>query len=129
MEADRLNKEAKEAQRFPLDHSADVLFLRSSAVIHELLARYPSGKRSSEALLMAGAAYDLLEDHFVSRLSDLYYESCIRNSPHSAIAEKCFQRFEQNMLFGYSGSAGTFLPDDVQDLKKELRVLAEVKKN
>lgn len=129
VEATRLNKEAKDVQQFPLDHSADVLYLRTSAVVHELLARYPSGQRTSEALLMAGAAYDLLENRLTSRLPDLYYESCIRNSPHSPIAEKCYQRFEQNMLFGYSGSAGTFLPNEVQELMKELQALSRIKKH
>lgn len=127
IEAARLSKEASDVQQFPLDHSADVLYLRASAVIHDLLSQYPGGQRTSEALMMAGNAYELLEDRLVSRLPDLYYESCIRNSPHSGIAEKCFERYEQNVIFGYSGSAGIFVPEDIQALLNELRILALAK--
>jgi hypothetical protein len=128
LEAARLSKEARDMQAFPIDHSADVLYLRSSAVVHELLTQYPRGRRTSEALLLAGAAYDVLDDRLISPLPELYYEACIRNSPHSEVAEQCHQRFEQNMFFGYSGSGGTFLPDDIKELMGELRKLARVKR-
>lgn len=128
MEAMRLTKAAKDMQEYPLDHSGDVLYMRSSAILHELLTKYPDGKRKSEALLLAGTAYDLLDDRLVSPLPELYYEGCIRNSPHSEIAEKCYSRFEQNVLFGYTGSGGTFVPEDVLSVMNELRNLAHMKK-
>lgn len=127
LEASRLSKEANDLQAYPLDHSADILYLRSSAVAHELLTQYPGGNRASEAMLLAGTAYELLEDKLVSPLPDLYYEACIRNSPHTAIAETCYRRYEQSMLFGYSGTAGTFLPDEVQELMQELRMISQIK--
>jgi len=127
-EAMRLSQKAKETQEYPLDHSADVLYLRSTAVLHELLAQYPDGKRTSEALLLAGSAYDLLEDRLISPLPEMYYESCIRRSPHTKIANQCLQRLEQNILFGYSGSGGTFIPEDVLSLMNELRKLSQIPK-
>ena len=56
----------------------------------------------------------LSPDHF-DQLSNLYFESCVRSSPHSELAEKCYQRFEQNVYFGYTGSSGTHLPEKVKD--------------
>lgn len=126
-EATRLHEAAREAQKYPLDHSGDLLYLRSSAVLHELLSAYPSGKHTAEALLMAGTSYELIEERSTSLLPEMYYESCVRHSPHSAIAQKCFQRFQEMILFGYTGSAGTSVPEDVQARMDELKELASPK--
>jgi hypothetical protein len=54
----------------------------------------------------------------------MYYESCIRSNPHSEIAQRCFSRYEQNVHFGWTGSGGFAIPDDVAALLKELGQLA-----
>lgn len=127
-EAERLYEKAKASQQYPLDHSADVYYLRVSLVIHEMLSKYPSGKRTSEALLLAGAAYDLLENRMMSPLPQNYFEACIRHSPHSDVANRCFRRYEENVYFGFSGSSGTAIPEDIASRLKELRALAKPKK-
>lgn len=124
-EAQRLLKAAKSVQKYPLDHSADVLFLRLSLVAHELLSRFPQGPHTSEALYLAGNSYDLLDDHLVSPLPDMYYEACIRRSPHSTVSEDCYKRYEANVNFGYTGSSGTAIPEDLKELLDELKKLAE----
>jgi hypothetical protein len=126
-EAMRLTKAAKSKQTYTFDHSADVLYLRSSNIVHELLTRFPLGKRSSDAMLLAGEAYELLEDRLISRLPNMYYQACIRNAPHTPIAEQCYSHYEQNITFGYSGTAGTFIPDDIQDSMRELEKLSRIK--
>ncbi len=123
-ESVRLAKLAEASQKYPMDHSADVLYLRVSLAAHELLSKYPNGKHLSETLLLLGNAYDLLDDHLISPLPEMYYETCIRRSPHSPTAEKCYQRYEANMYFGYSGSSGTSIPEDIASVMKELKTLA-----
>ena len=124
-EALRLAAEGRALQEFSLDSSGDVLYLRSSAAAHDLLGRFPKGKRTAEALLLEGKAYDLLEERMNAPLANFYYEACIRHSPHTPVAHQCFERFESNLLFGYSGSAGTFIPKDLSELSAELRKLAQ----
>ncbi len=126
-EAKRLGKEAESVQKYPMDHSADILYLRLSLVAHELLGRYPEGKRLSETLLLLGNAYDLLDDHLISPLPEMYYETCIRRTPHSRVAEQCYQRYEANVYFGYTGSGGTSIPEDVAQVMKELKDLSKSK--
>ncbi len=128
-EAQRLSVAAEATQKYPMDHSGDVLFLRLTLVAHELLTRYPEGKYSADVLLMLGNAYDVLDDHLMSPLPEMYYETCIRRSPHTSIAQKCFQRYESNIFFGYTGSGGTSIPTEVENIMKELRDLAKVKKS
>lgn len=126
-EAQRLSADGRALQEFSLDSSGDVLYLRSSATAHELLGRFPKGKRTADALLLEGKAYDLLEERMNAPLANFYYEACIRHSPHTTVAQQCFERFESNLLFGYSGSAGTFIPKDLKDLSDELSKLASKK--
>jgi hypothetical protein len=112
-----------------MDHSADVLYLRVSLAAHELLSRFGEGKHTSETLLLLGNAYDLLDDYLMSPLPEMYYETCIRRSPHSAVAEQCYQRYEAGVYFGYTGSSGTSIPEDIASVMNELKELARPKKS
>jgi tetratricopeptide (TPR) repeat protein len=123
-----LTAAAKLKQQFPLDHDGDVLYLRASALLHEQLVRFPGGKRASEAMLLAGDAYRLLGETLLSPLPEMYYEACVRQSPHTTVGERCFARFEESIYFGYSGSGGTFIPGDVQELLTELKELSGPKR-
>lgn len=124
-EANRLLKKAQASQKYPLDHSADIYFLRLSVTAHELLARFPNGKKTADALFLLGNAYDVLDDHLVSPLPEMYYETCVRTSPHTEISLRCYQRYEANLNFGYTGSSGTSIPPDLADRMKELKAKAE----
>lgn len=123
-EAQRLLAAATKLQKYPLDHSADILFLRISLISHAILGKYPKGAHASEAFFFAGQAYDLLDDHLVSPLPEMYYEACIRNTPHTDVASQCYKRYEANVNFGYTGSGGTSIPEDLKELLTELKGLA-----
>ena len=56
----------------------------------------------------------------------MYYEACIRNAPHTEVSGKCYKKYEANVNFGYTGSGGTSIPEDLQTLLKELKKLAAV---
>lgn len=126
-EVQRLTKKARAAQKYPMDHSADVDYLRTSLAAHDLLNRFPDSKHVSETLLMLGDAYDLLDDHLVTPLPQMYYETCIRKAPHTQAAENCYRRYQANVYFGYTGSSGTSIPDDVSLIMKELKDLAKAR--
>lgn len=125
LEAVRLAEAGRALQKNPLDHVGDVYFLRSTATVHELLNRYPTGARAAEALLLAGTAYDLLDDRFLSPLSDMYYEACIRRAPHTDISARCYSHYETNVLFGYARATGAQVTDEMEKRMLELRDLAE----
>jgi len=123
-EAQRLLTAATKLQKYPLDHSADILFLRISLISHAILGKYPKGAHASEAFFFAGQAYDLLDDHLVSPLPEMYYEACIRNAPHTDVSNQCYKKYEANVNFGYTGSGGTSIPEDLKTLLNELKGLA-----
>jgi hypothetical protein len=125
-EAVRLWAEAHEFQRYPADHAADILYLRASAAVHDLLQFAPTGRYSGEAYLLAGMAYEVLSTFNIGELHEIYYEACIRNNPHTAASELCFQRFEAAVYEGFTGSGGTHLPDDLKDKLKKLEQLSQM---
>jgi hypothetical protein len=118
-------EQAKAIQRYPMDRTADLVYLRASASAHDFLQVALESEHLDQGLLLAGIAYEVLNPLKVGELHELYYEACIRRSPHQAIAVDCYRRYEQSVFFGYTGSLGTSLPDDVGMKLKELKKLAE----
>jgi hypothetical protein len=55
----------------------------------------------------------------------LFFETCVRESPKSKVAKRCFQQLSDRVYLGYTGSAGTFIPDDELARLSELRALMQ----
>lgn len=123
-EASRLYAAAIAAQRFPLDHSADVYFLRATALAHNQLGLAPQGARSADAFLLIGQSHEVLNDPALWPIHEVYYMACIRRAPQTATSKKCFERYEESVYVGYSGSGGVSVPDDVLEQLAELKSLA-----
>lgn len=123
-EAVRLLARARETQKYPMDRTADIFYLRASAATHDLLQVAPNGPHSSEAFLLAGLSYEVLNPVNLENLHELYYGACIRKAPHSPTAEICFQRLEQDITQDYTGSIGVDIPEDVRQSLENLQRLA-----
>jgi hypothetical protein len=123
----KLIERAEKLQSFPADENGDISYLRASNYLHEALDESPQSKSRTEALYLLGVAYSALQDPTLWDLDRLYFESCIREAPHTDLAKKCYQRFSEKVYMGYTGSAGTFIPDDEQRRLEELRKLSDNK--
>ncbi|MCB0356335.1 MAG: hypothetical protein KDD40_04970, partial [Bdellovibrionales bacterium] len=99
-------------------------YLRASTMLHEELAKPLNKKMRAEVHYYLGVVYSLLSDSGFWELPDVYFENCIRELPKSKIAKTCFTRYEQDIIVGYSGSAGTFIPSDERKKLEELKALA-----
>jgi hypothetical protein len=104
-------------QEFPLDHSQDVVFFRASALLHDLLQKKAPGTLPPEliakTLYLVGLTAEATRDMNFWTLYEVYYEQCIRKLPHSEQAKQCFERLKESTTLGYSGSAGTIVPPEV----------------
>lgn len=123
--AQKLVERAHTLQAYPADENGDISFLRASNYLHEALDESPQNKSRIEALYLLGVAYSALQDPTLWDLDRLYFESCIREAPHTDYAKKCYQRYSEKVYMGYTGSAGTFIPDDEQRRLEELRKLSD----
>ncbi len=123
--ASTLVAKARKKQLFAVDPVGDVLYLRATNYIHEALQKDPKNKHRGEALYLLGICYDSLQDPLLWALDSLYFEACVRENPHTAVAKKCYQRYASKLYFGYSGSGGTAIPEDEIKKLTELRKIAE----
>lgn len=123
-EAERLTALASQLQEYQSDHSTDILYLRATSCLHDFLSSYPDSPDVAKALLLLGNCYEALQAPELWNIHELYYEACIRKSPYTEIAQTCYERYEQSVFFGYSGSAGLSLPPNVKKHLKQLKKLA-----
>ncbi|OQW46410.1 MAG: hypothetical protein A4S09_05420 [Proteobacteria bacterium SG_bin7] len=101
-------------------------YLRATALGHEYLNKFKSDAMYSEILLNMGICYESLQDLGYWTLSEDYYKQCIRETPHTDIALRCYNRLEQSIYLGYTGSAGTRLPPDIRTELKSFKELASI---
>jgi tetratricopeptide (TPR) repeat protein len=112
--AEALVQKAQNRQDFPLDHTQDVSFFRAASMLHELLQTYTNRDEIyARALYLAGVASEATRDMNFWTLHETYYEQCVRIVPHTKQAQLCFDRLNNSVTLGYSGSGGTRIPADV----------------
>lgn len=102
-----------------------VEFLRASSILHELLSDKKNYSVYGEALYTAGLAAESLRQINLWTLHEAYYESCIRFSPYTNLAKRCYLRLEALQLSAYSAYDGASIPAHIREHLLELRALAE----
>lgn len=89
------------------------------------LGRYlnfnPAKETLAESLYWFALAERSLYDNMFFSLSDLLLKACVQNYGDQPYARKCMKEYEDQVIFAYSGSRGTELPDDVREELKSLR--------
>ncbi len=109
-QAQRLMDQANALARAPDDSSADILYLRTTSALHELLSKLPADAKAkgvrAQALSWLGESYEALRDVDVWSLYLLYDEACIEEAPHSIIAGECYDRLVRATRVEESGNGG-----------------------
>ncbi|MGZ3651299.1 MAG: hypothetical protein ACXWR1_08770 [Bdellovibrionota bacterium] len=98
-----------------MGRSFHVRRLRASALFHKVLES--PGDRSpmkAEALLYLGQIYPRLSSNLFFRFGDMYLKACITEYPKTSVARSCYVALEMSVTEGYTGSAGTDIPDEEQ---------------
>jgi hypothetical protein len=97
----------------------DITLLVASGILTKDLNKRPTSKDVPEILYWLAIAEKRLGSSYLFSLGDLYLKECIHQYPASPYAKKCYQEYEENVTFGYSGSGGTDIPEDEkQELAK-----------
>lgn len=118
---------ARANQVFPADRSAEVDFLRASALAHDILRVSKNPESKARGLFVAGVTSEIVNAPLFWPMHEQYYQRCITEAPHTPVAAECYERFEQSVYFGYTGSAGTRIPEELTVRLGELRLLAKPK--
>jgi hypothetical protein len=122
--AQKIIDRAESAQKSSRSDGGTVDYLRAGSLLHQFLAKTQMPSAKSEALYQLGLIYENIGEVGAWSLNEDYYELCIRTQPHSEIAKKCFARYQESTLAGFSGTGGLFIPDEIQKKMNELRAVA-----
>ena len=103
----------------------DITLLIASGVLSKFLNDHPNSQTTPQILYWLAIAERRLSTTYFFSLGDIYLKECIIQFPTSPYAKKCYQEYEENVLFGYSGSGGTDIPPEE---KRELDRLKKLLK-
>ena len=120
-----LSRGWKRSMSSPYSKAGLVEYLRASTLIHEILSDNSNAKLFGQGLYNAGLAAESLKNLNMWTLHETYYESCIRHSPFSTLAKKCYLRLEGVMRDTYAPYEGAPLPDYVSKRLFNLRALVQ----
>ena len=98
---------------------SDIAYLIASGVLSKYLTENPRSQLTPEILYWLSITERRLSNTYFFSLSDLYLKDCITLYPKNSFAKKCYQEYEDNITFGFSGSAGTDIPkEEKQELER-----------
>lgn len=121
----KLIDKARDASEFPSDRDGLVYDLAASGVLHRYVeSAAPGSPARAEAYYLLGVAESRSRHNYWLSETEHYLETAIRLSPRSPYARKAYALLEEFTIFGYTGSAGTSVPPEVQAKLDELRALA-----
>ena len=101
----------------------DITLLVASGVLSKSLYENPKSDVTPEILYWLSIAERRLSTTYFFSLSDIYLKECVTQYPKTSYAKKCYQEYEDNIIFGYSGSSGTDIPPDEKRELDRLKLL------
>ncbi len=109
------------------DGKYDVDLLFGSGVLSHYFFENPDSKLAARMSFWLGwiELYLKREEFFGS--GDLFLKQCIRRHPKDPVAKQCFSTYKESVEFEFSGSAGTKLPEEIQNELKQLKDLMRKK--
>lgn len=114
--------------KFPADRENVVYQVTGSAFLNQFVDEKPKDKNKlAEAYYLLGKAEMAIGRSFWISETETYYELAIRTAPKSSWAKKALKEYKDYMKVEFSGSGGTFMPEDVKERIKTLEDLTKKK--
>ena len=121
-----LIERARQLQTVPADRGGWIHYLVASSLLQRYLELPPASKRdAAEAYYLLGLCETHIGDRQWVSQAGLYLESAIRLAPKEPFAAEAYVLLEEDTIVGYTGSAGSNLPDSVAKHLEELRALVD----
>ncbi|UCE06060.1 MAG: tetratricopeptide repeat protein [bacterium] len=108
----------------PMDKAGNADFAIAQSYLLPFIINNDHDKRIGEALYMMGEIRRRLWNDVTFWAENYYFTEVIRRFPHTPLAWKAYQSFEEDVHFGYSGSGGDFTPESVVKMLKAYKALA-----
>lgn len=122
--AEGLIKKAMIENIYPMDASGVIYYIYASKIIRDWISKNQSDKKNISAknhYLLGLCESNLNRFNFGA---SYYFEKAIELHPKSEISKKAYQKYEDLVVFSFSGSSGTHIPSELGTNLKRLRKLA-----
>jgi hypothetical protein len=106
------------------DAGREIVALRATAIVHDLLMLDPPNDMRAQALAWLGQSYRELRDLDIWSLHLVYDAACVETAPHSILAHECAQRWSDGARAAFTDNNGAALPADLAARESALRELA-----
>jgi hypothetical protein len=117
----------KKVRDYPYSKAGLMDDLLASSVLHRLIEDPALGKpERAEAYYLLGVSDSQVRSSPWLSDSAWYLATAVLTAPHTRIAQRAFETYEDMMILEWSGSSGTNLPPDVLEDLDRLRALAAV---
>lgn len=123
-----LARKGEKTARYPADRENLVYQVAASAFLNQFVDEKPKDKNQlAEAYYLLGKTeMGIGRSFWISETED-YYELAVRSAPKSPWAKKALKDYKDYMKVEFSGSAGTFIPEDVKEKLQSLEALTKAK--
>lgn len=102
-----------------------IYFISASSILLQLVnTRTTKPEEFAEAYYLLGLCESVIGRSFWISQTELFLESAIRADPGSSVAKKAYKELEEQLYGEFSGSSGTHIPDDVNQMLKDLKGVA-----
>lgn len=100
-----------------------ILFLVMRGWLYDYLNENPPADQVPVLLYWLAQCDRILSFSADYALADLYLKECMVNHAKHPFAKKCFKAYQDFVMFSYTGSGGTDVPEDILE---ELRILQNI---
>jgi len=107
-----------ESGPFVIEGKEKIIYIRLAGVLHQYLNGNPKQSEIPQLLYWLSLCDRALNYSFFYSLADLYLKECLTNYNKDPFARRCYDEYKNHVLFSFTGSRGTELPEDI---KKELQ--------
>ncbi len=121
-QAKLLLKAGRNLMEYPRDQAGAIYFLEASKRLKKFIqSKSIKSTERAEAYLLTGKSEMVLGRPFLGPEAKHYFEIAIMSAPKSETAKEAFSLYQENLIFGYTGSSGIHLPKDEKEKLEYLR--------
>lgn len=128
MAAKKLASNGKATKSVNALENSNIQMLRASSLLHDLLTNFPKSSLRGDAYLLLATTYEMLPGFSAWDLPDEYLGACIEEFSHTETSERCYKKYQEITVLGYSGSSGVHVPTAVIQHLQRMKELATIKR-
>ena len=115
---------AQRKMEFKVDRAALVDYIVASKFLNRFVVANPKPSAdTAEAYWLLGVTESMIGRSYWLSQTEFYLETSIRMAPKGPFAKRAYALLEEQAMLEFTGSSGTNLPEDMQQLLNELRGL------